>query len=679
MPSIKRMAEGFAVDRKFTREEAQAIAAKAQSDGKVSDYEKAQLRNVIKQHKDLFDSAALALLQALVEPPKPPPPPAAGGTVALATSAAYRPVYLSAQGAFSLTPDGAAPRNDVELGDAVFRAAELVDDARGNVFADAKLPAAARTKLLENLQAALAKVAGDKVPAGMDKAQALQLRSSSATVLLHLLEASPEPALRDPALKAYEALIKAEPNVRLRENLTFHLSNSPAAKADPVKTVAEALMKQFAPLTPPYEKWFAGGNKTVNLSWTCGSEFTESFIKTLESKGFKKADGAAAWGPVTLEKTFEKPGVGPTTFRISVTTGGTNLLANTGKQGVHIMGYDGHSNWGKNMTASMRNGPKDPSGGDGQMFVYNLCVGKGVLDKLKETYPNLQSVATFGASYLDTDIDGMCNLLAERADWQKLDAFFNKTDGYWDKNNFVTPIATQVREKVLDRDNDGQADYLDKHFNFNTFDVATDTRRELWPVKQDRPARVLDGTKVNVAAQMLNTVSEFSSILEEVNPDSRVIAAGWFEPTEVDRTVVKFTPDKDANGAPVFKMQISSRYAHMSEEGLRAMVVYEFDKYLASTGRIGDGPVDRKLIGLIGFAQSLDIDESYRDDELWTAFLGRYGFPNIDRNVIQGLLDAEHHHYAGSPEMVEALRAKLPADVLAALARPEVGEPRVNP
>ena len=41
MPSIKKMGESFAADRKITREEAQALAAKAQSDGKVTDFKRA--------------------------------------------------------------------------------------------------------------------------------------------------------------------------------------------------------------------------------------------------------------------------------------------------------------------------------------------------------------------------------------------------------------------------------------------------------------------------------------------------------------------------------------------------------------------------------------------------------------------------------------------------------------
>lgn len=49
-------------------------------------------------------------------------------------------------------------------------------------------------------------------------------------------------------------------------------------------------------------------------------------------------------------------------------------------------------------------------------------------------------------------------------------------------------------------------------------------------MKQDRDPTLLDGTKINIAAQVLNTVSEFSGILREVNEHSRVIADGWFEP-----------------------------------------------------------------------------------------------------------------------------------------------------
>ncbi|MBI3182607.1 MAG: hypothetical protein HYZ28_10770 [Myxococcales bacterium] len=677
MPSIRRLAEQFATDRVITTAEAQALVAKAKEDGTVSRWDKLQLRQAITQHRDKFEPGALAVIQQVLVS-LPPPPPPSGQTISLDPSGAHRPVFLTPAGVFTANADGRPPANDAELGDSLFRAAELVDDASGNVFLDTQVPKATRAAAFENVKAALAKVAaGSTPPAGMDQNQALQMRASSATVLLHLMEASTEPDLRAPMVQAYEGLVRAEANVRLRENLIFHFANSAAAQAGPAKEVAATLMKELAPTKPPYEKWFANGSKTVNLQWTVGQgEFWKGFTGTLKSRGFQPVGREDQYGVTVYEKTIQKPGVGETKFRISVREGGTNLLAAMSDPSANIIGYDGHSNWGRNMTSSIRRGPEVGDGGEGKMFVYNLCVGKGVLDQLREKYPQLQPVATFGASYLDTDIDGLCNAIAERADWEKLDQFFNRTDGYWDKQNFVTPIATLVRERVLDRDNDGQADYLDKHFNFNTFKVPEDTAREFRPIKQDRPANILDGTKVNVAAQMLNTVSEFSSILERVNPDSKVVPQGWFDPKMGEKDVVRFTEAKGPDGKAELRMQVNARYSHMSEEALRASVVYEFDRWLTATGKRRLDPVDAKLNGLIGFAQSLDIDESSRDDQVWKQFLARYSFPpEVDRDVIQRLLDAEHHHYAGSPEMVASLRRELPAQVIEALRRPEVGEP----
>ncbi|MFZ5469847.1 MAG: tellurite resistance TerB family protein [Myxococcota bacterium] len=674
MPSIIRKGSQAAADGRITREEAQALVAHAQKNGVVSGYEKAQLRRILTQHRDLFDPAALDTIRAIIERSAPASPP--GGTVALDPSDAHRPVFLSSTGVFSLSAEGAPPRNDVELGEALFRAGELVDDSAGNVFADVGVSKDTRAAVFQTLQGTLAKVpAGGTRPARLDANQALQLRASSATVLLHLMEATAEPELSAPMLDAFRSLVLAETDVRLRENLIFHFANSKVAKAGPAKELASTWMRELAPMTPPYEKWFADGNKTINLHWKVGDEFHERFMARLEMGGFQPVGPESRSGVTTFEKKFNEPGVGETVFRISVQEGGSDLLAGTGKKGVHIMGYDGHSNWGRNMTSSIERGPDTSGGGDGQLFIYDLCVGKGVLDQLKKKYPNLQVVTTFGSAYRDTEIDSLCAGIARRDDWEKLTRMFNDTDGYSGRNNFLTPISTLVRERVLDRDSDGQADYLDKHFNFSTFSVPTDTQREMKPVKQARHASILDGTKVNVAAQILNAVSEFSSILDLVNKDSKVVAGGWFEPKLGEKELVRFTQATGPDGKTEYRLEVNARYSHMSEEALRATVVYEFGRYLISSWQLQMEAVDAKLNGLIGFAQSLDIDEGFRDDELWVAFLARYNLPNVDRDVIQQLLDDEHHHYAGSPEMVAKLRAKLSTEVLAALRRPEAGEP----
>lgn len=666
MPSIRRLADTAAQDRTITRAEAQSLVDKAKADGRVTAYEKAQLRSALTVHGDKFEPGAAELVRALLERAPTPPP---GGAVPLDPTPSQRPVHLAHDGQFTVDAQGRAPANAVERGEALFRAGELVDNARDNVFAGQ--PRELRQKTFEKLAETLAGVKSGAVGQGLDERQTLQTRASAGAVLLHLLEGTAEPDLKATMLRAYEGLVRAEGNVRLRENLIFHLSNSPAAQAGEGKAIAAALMKELAPLTPPYEKWFAGGNDTVKLDWQVGSEFIDGFKRGLTARGWAESPA----GSGTFKKELDEPGVGKTKFEIKVSLGGTNLLSKMSDPGVHILGYDGHANWGKNQMGSIARGPASDDGGGGKLFVSNLCVGKSQIDAMKEKYPNLQYATTFGSSAVDTDVDGLAKLIARRAGWDQITPFFDRTDGRYERNNFVTPISTLTREKILDRDNDGQADYLDKHFNASTFNVAADTQREFRPVKQDRDHKLLDGTKINVAAQALNTVSEFSTMLERVNPDSKVVANGWFEPKAGEAEVVRFEKARGADGSPEYRVSVNARYAHMSEEGIRATVAFEFNRFLQSSGEQRMDPVDRKIASVLSFAQSLDIDDSWRDDEVWSQFLSRYNLPEIDRSTIQRLLDAEHHDYAGNERMVAEIKRQLSPQALAALARPEVGEP----
>ncbi|MBL8921257.1 MAG: hypothetical protein JNJ54_20505 [Myxococcaceae bacterium] len=660
--SIRRLATNAAADRVITKEEAQTLVSKATSDGKVTSYEKAQLREALTKYKDLFSADAKKAVEEVLAP-RPPPPP--GQVIPLDPTPSQRPVFLAADGSFTVNTNGAPPRTALEKGDALFRAGELVDNARDNVFAG--LPKDTRGKVFDNLKATL-----DSPPAGLDAKQALQLRASAGAVLLHLMEGTKEPELLAPMLKQYEGLVKGEKDKRLQENLVFHLSNSPVAKSGEAKAVADALLPALTPLKPPYEKWFANGNTTVKMDWQVGDEFLSGFQRMLSNKGWKETSA----GSGVYTKTFNEPGVGETKFEIRTRLGGgSRLLDKINDPGVHIIGYDGHSNWGKNQVSSLKGAPSLPDGGDGKLYFSNLCVGKSQIDAFKEKYPNLQVSTTYGSSSVDTDIDGMAKLMSKRAGWDQITPFLDRSDGHWDRNNFVTPVSTMVREKVLDRDNDGQADYLDKHFNVSTFNVAADTQREFRPVKQDRPAELLDGTKILISAQVINTVSEFSGILKSVNEHSRVVPNGWFEPKAGEAEVVKFEKVKGADGNPEYRMQVNARYSHMSEEGLRATAAYEFNRWLQSSGEQRMDPVDRKIASVISFAQSLDIDDSWRDDEVFENFLSRYNLPKFSRQDIQTLLDAEHHDYAGSQAMVDSLKAKLSPAVLAELKKAEVGEP----
>ncbi len=667
MPSLRRLAETAAADRLVTRDEVQGLLTKAQGDGKVTAYEKLQLRSALRVHGDVFAADAKALLESVVGTVAPKAPSGTSPAAQpLTQSAALRPVFLAADGSFALEPDGKPATHGAERGEALFRAAEVVDDARvgQNVFA--ALPLRSREQIFAQLAAPLAGTVQ-----GLDARQALQAKASAGTVLLHLLEASPEAALRAQLLTAYDALVQGCGDKRLAESLAFHLSNSAATSDASVKGVADRLMATVAPVSPPYEKWFKDGNDTVKLDWQVGSEFIDGFKRRLANDGWTEASA----GSGVFTKSFADDKHGTTKFEVRVRLGGTNLLEKLNDPTVHILGYDGHASWGRNQVGSIRRGPEVADGGDGKLFLSNLCVGKSQIDAMKERYPNLQYTTTYGSSSVDTDLDGLAELISKRAPWTEITPFLDRVDGEWDRNNFVTPASTLVRERVLDRDNDGQADYLDKHFSVSTFSVPVDTQREFTPVKQDRHASLLDGTKVNIAAQVLNTVSEFSGILKLVNKHSKVVAAGWFEPTLGETDVVRFTKVKGKSGQDEWHLSVNARCSHMSEEALRATCVYELNRWLQRSGEQKLDPVDRKLAGVIGFAQSLDVDEGWRDEEIFRAFLTRYNLPNIDRSVIARLLNAEHHDYAGSAAMVAALKKELSAEQLSALARPEVGEP----
>jgi hypothetical protein len=692
--TIRKMGTAAAADRKFTLDEAKAIVARAQENGVVSASEKTALRAIMTQYKDTFQAGALEALKSLVEPTPPPFPPPGSQTVNLTPAGGDRPVFLNANGVFTTAADGKPPANELELGDAVFRAAEAADNARAPLLGTASKEL--RAKTFEQLKSTLARVPADGTPpSGMSKDQALQLRASTGTVLLDLINASAEPELRGPALKTYEALVKAETDPRLRDSLIFHLSNADAVKSPEVKAVSDVLLKTLAPTSPPYDKWFANGNKTVNLSWTVGEgEFWKGFTSYLKNNGFKPVGSESEYGVSTYEATVNKPGVGETKFRISVRQGGTDILAPMNDKNVQIVGYDGHSNWGRNMTASVKNGPVPTDGASDKLLFYNLCVGKGVLDKVKEKYGDAQVVTTYAASNFYTDAQGqmtrgegvqalmaLVNGVASRADWTSLHGDMNKAANIgwgrtWD--NYLTPISTQTREKVLDRDNDGQADYLDKHFNYSTFKVPEDTAREFAPVKQDRPATVLDGTKVLVSANMINTLSEFSGILDRVNPDSKVIAGGWYEPKPGDpKDVVRFSEQKGRDGKTEWVMTFNARYSHMSEEAMRATTAYEFNRFMQDSGKLRMTPEDSKLAGVLVFAQSLAVDEGYRDREVFTNFLKRYNLPQtITLSQVQSALAAHTgHNYAGDSAALANLKAAIGAAAVEQLKKPEVGVP----
>ena len=186
--TIRRMGDTAALDRKFTPDEARAIVAKVKENGIVSASEKTALRSIMKTHGDTFQAGALDVIKALLDPQAPPPPPAGSQTINLNPANTERPIFLNATGVFTTAANGAPPKNDLELGEAVFRAAESADNARSPMLGSASKDL--RTKTFDQLKLAIARVPADGAPpAGLNAAQALQLRASAGAVLLDLINA----------------------------------------------------------------------------------------------------------------------------------------------------------------------------------------------------------------------------------------------------------------------------------------------------------------------------------------------------------------------------------------------------------------------------------------------------------------------------------------------------------
>jgi hypothetical protein len=328
-----------------------------------------------------------------------------------------------------------------------------------------------------------------------------------------------------------------------------------------------------------------------------------------------------------------------------------------------------------------------------------LCSGKSGLDKLRTKYPNAHIVTTVGTSEFSlakgtqefTRSEGLNVLdklmvgIAKRQDWTELQKGIDDAGQFSFRyfGNFISPGSHEDRAKYLDSDKDGKADFYDKHFKVSTFHVAANTQRELVPLQAERRADDLGGATVIAAAHAVNYVSEMSTVLEKVNAESAVVPGGWFEPKSESDPIVRFVTDtsrKTSKGKdrPQFVMTVNARYAHMSEETLRAVSVYEFTRFAEGNSELDD--VDRieiKLAALLAVALSLNSDASTRDEEIWSALLTRFNLPAdlTLRDFNAARLKHGSKYYAGDANSFNALLNSLPPSVFERLARPGVGEP----
>ncbi|MCB9637706.1 MAG: hypothetical protein H6727_02230 [Myxococcales bacterium] len=603
---------------------------------------------------------------------------------------ARRPVQLTPSGQVA-TPDGREPQGMKEVGDGLFRMASLIDDVKGNLFDEIQASGTLKEKMLGNLSETLSAAAPGKSVDGLDQTQTLQLRSSSATTLLELMTSKHNISndLKSRAFDVYEKALSNETNPLLKDSMVMNLDRLKGSLPSALRDRAEGLVEASNVTKPPYDKWFANGNNTVNIDMSngAGEGFLEDNVKYFESIGFKRVGGTDS-API-LEKTYEKNGV-ETNFRMNFRTNRNDMFKEVGQEDTHIVIYSGHSGWGRNVRDSLQGAPK--ASGEGQLIMTNLCVGKGELQQMKDKFPDAQVITTYNSEYFQQGgtaeshfaMKELFEGIAERRGYEGI-AEDVRTANPWSSshrreegidNNFIFPTDLKVRRQHLDLDHDGQADVFDRMVNFNTFDVKTDTAREFQAIQPSRSSDELVGTKIHFAAMSTNRISIYNELLEHRNGTAEVVPAGYHDAEPGETGMFRFT--KNAAEGTV-EMSMDSRFAHMSEEALRMASAYEYALYKGQSDT--SWPLkgaDDKLHALVFAAQSLNTDSGYRDSAVWGEFLKAYNLPNISLSTVKPTIEADEHYYSGSRASVNALRGKLDASMVEQLGQSSVGVIQVD-
>ena len=609
--------------------------------------------------------------------------------IALGKTDSEQPVFVSPSGHFVTEAGQDKAANNTELGEAMFRAARLVDDAKTNPFSDDKIDLASKIKIFDNIQLGLVDVA-DKLthPSDMSELQVLQLRSSYITVLRELMASckntGQDLALKQSAFASYKQVLDNESNPALRDSMIFNLYAIKDGLTPAMKEATNKYVNEMAPTKPPYEDWFKDGNRTLNVSWTSGQGEDQEFISG--TRAMLKAQGFVREGEHS--KFFSKTMLGRDgeqyKIRIKTKVNHNSIFEDMGDKDMNIVGYDGHSDFGRAVPASLRNSP-DEAGK--KLVFFGLCSGKDSINTVRDAYPDSQIMTSYTSSFFNTkEVDGKKQLSRsenfntlmvlvkdsiDRRPWTKINKDIRKDAILypWEHvmpggTNYISPIHTMIRRRVLDTDHDGQADILDKLVDFDTHKVSESTSQEFIPQDPGYAADKLDGSRVHIATMGLNTETGYNSETQNYKR-SNIIGGGFFEPKASD-PIIKFEK-ATLDGQNVLQMYVNKNYAHMSADALRAVASYQMIQDISVGGQ--RKPEENKLLGLVFAAASLSYDNGWgiRDNQIWQGLLKSNNLPeNIPFAPFKSLIDGEHHDYTGNMQQVRTLLKELPAATISA-------------
>jgi hypothetical protein len=588
----------------------------------------------------------------------PTRPGAAAAAVKLANE-----VFLSPSGNLVARAGQDKPLTAVEMGDTLTRAAQSAE--RGvNLFNSPGLTVPQKEAALASLSAAFA-TGTDPAKFGGNKDQALQTRASVGPLMLDLAKsldpAKPDQkALQDKVIGAYLKALETEPHGQLRNFLLFDLDRIKGSLPAEVRPTIDGLMREVAPLAPPYEDWFKNGNTQFKLEYYVGDGFWEEEVGAYVSQGFKKTENPD--GTVTLTKHLERERTlndgtkekYVTDVELKMHNGPAGLFEKMNDPSVAGVVYSGHANYGREVPSHIAGAPAMTGA---KAFFSLQCGGKGTHNALLDKFPDLQVVSSKNSSYGYQDRATLMNSIegiANRLPWSAISTKNTSSNS----DNYYFPTDTLIGRRSIDTDRDGKADAWDRVLNVNPFHPQAEIDAQLTAKDPQRPVEQLDGRALTGSVLRFWRMAGYNEWADPMK-DQGVVAGGYFEGKKTD-PLFKVAEQKGEDGKSVVGVQVNSQYAHASEEVLGAALHYELGKQAAL--KAGLPEADAKAAGLLMAAKSLDIDTSYNDNDAWKALLKFNGLPETITH--HDAMDANHldeNFSAGGTRTVAAFKETLKA------------------
>ncbi|HTJ46678.1 MAG TPA: hypothetical protein VL463_31445, partial [Kofleriaceae bacterium] len=543
-------------------------------------------------------------------------------------------------------------------------AAIAADELGAPIFKAARAPIAAQRKLVERIARVL------------HRAHGVRVASAAATVLLDVFEGTSDRGLRDESMYAYLALLSKTRVRPLRESMIANLDRVRAELDAAQKEALDRSWDAILPEAPPYASWFGSPKDDPHPTFRVVCQVQDVFFSAWRHEfrklGFR-SDGHATDDRITYVRDDRT-----TKIVVDYVKKGEGIFTAMHDPRVHAVMFLGHSDWWARVPRNLERAPDQR--GD-KLLVLIMCFGKHFFHALHARYPRAHIVTTKDPTEDPEDealLEHVFAGISARASWAAIRRAADQ-DRTTEKN-FIFPNDWRYIAGVIDEDRDGQLDRFDRFCNVGARKKLAGARSiedsfvpdpvGMHPRGAELSPRELDGAPVFEAALMLNSLSYDNWWLDQINQDQHVVAGGWHAAAPGDTRCTRMaaaTRDGDA----IVRVSCSTRYARASQPALTAMVVYEGWWHLAGLvpARHRPAPLDRALMGVLLVAHALANSDYRRPDEVFHAFLRRWGFPaHLPYVDAVKTVEYDEDWESGSPKSVAKYREQIAPASLARLA-----------